>query len=157
MAKKSPAETREERERRKLEEKRKTDDARALAHPLRVRILKVIEREQEASPTQIAEDMGEPLGNVSYHVKALVEFGALKLTRTVPRRGAVEHFYSPTGTVTAESVTLSRAKAKKAAEAINTSLLEVEGDENEDGVDPFGRSAEEREELAEIMRELLAA
>lgn len=47
-----------------------TNDAKALAHPLRVRILETIERlGGVASPNQIASELGEPLGNVSYHIK----------------------------------------------------------------------------------------
>jgi DNA-binding transcriptional ArsR family regulator len=66
--------------------------AKALAHPLRARIL-VILNERVASPNQMAEQLGEPLGNVSYHVKALVELECIELVSTTPRRGAVEHFY----------------------------------------------------------------
>ena len=72
-----------------------TNDAKALAHPLRVRILETIERlGGVASPNQIATELGEPLGNVSYHIKTLLEYGWLELVKTEPRRGAVEHFYS---------------------------------------------------------------
>lgn len=72
-----------------------TNDAKALAHPLRVRVLETIEDLGGlASPKQIAAALKEPLGNVSYHAKALLEFGWLELVKTEPRRGAVEHFYS---------------------------------------------------------------
>ncbi len=64
----------------------------ALAHPLRVQILDRLEN-GTASPSQLAEQIGAPLGNVSYHVRRLESLGVLKLERKVRRRGAVEHYY----------------------------------------------------------------
>jgi DNA-binding transcriptional ArsR family regulator len=50
---------------------------------------------EEGSPTQLADRLGESVGNVSYHVKVLADANAIKLVRTEPRRGALEHFYRP--------------------------------------------------------------
>jgi DNA-binding transcriptional ArsR family regulator len=69
--------------------------AKALAHPLRVRILTSLHK-GISSPNQLAQELGEPLGNVSYHVKTLLEFDCVELVKTEPRRGAVEHFYRAT-------------------------------------------------------------
>jgi len=69
--------------------------AKALAHPLRVRILTSLHR-GISSPNQLAQELDEPLGNVSYHVKTLLEYGCVELVKTEPRRGAVEHFYRAT-------------------------------------------------------------
>jgi DNA-binding transcriptional ArsR family regulator len=69
--------------------------AKALAHPLRVRILTSLHREI-SSPNQLAQELDEPLGNVSYHVKTLLEYDCVELVKTEPRRGAVEHFYRAT-------------------------------------------------------------
>jgi DNA-binding transcriptional ArsR family regulator len=66
--------------------------AKALSHPLRAHVLTIL-NERVSSPNQMAEELGEPLGNVSYHVKALVELQCIELVSTTPRRGAVEHFY----------------------------------------------------------------
>ena len=68
---------------------------KALGHPLRQRILDSL-NEQEGSPSQIAERLGERLGNVSYHVKILERNGAAELVSTKAVRGAVEHFYRAT-------------------------------------------------------------
>ena len=65
---------------------------KALAHPLRVQILSLLE-ERVASPSDLAEELGAPLGNVSYHVRTLADLGLLKLVRRRTRRGAVEHYY----------------------------------------------------------------
>jgi DNA-binding transcriptional ArsR family regulator len=69
---------------------------KALAHPLRVQILSVLE-ERVASPSDLAEELGAPLGNVSYHVRTLTDLGLLKLVRRRTRRGAVEHYYRARG------------------------------------------------------------
>jgi DNA-binding transcriptional ArsR family regulator len=66
--------------------------AKALSHPLRAHVLTIL-NEKVASPNQIAGELKEPLGNVSYHVKTLAELGCVELVRTEPRRGAIEHFY----------------------------------------------------------------
>ena len=69
--------------------------AKALAHPLRMRILTAL-HEGISSPNQLSQKLNEPLGNVSYHVKTLLEFDCIELVKTEPRRGAVEHFYRAT-------------------------------------------------------------
>ncbi len=66
--------------------------AKALAHPLRARILVVL-NERVASPNEIAGLVDEPLPNVSYHVRALVDLECIELVRTAQRRGAIEHYY----------------------------------------------------------------
>jgi DNA-binding transcriptional ArsR family regulator len=66
---------------------------KALAHPLRVRILAVLD-EHVASPTELAEELHAPLGNVSYHVRTLLSLGLIELVKETPRRGSVEHHYS---------------------------------------------------------------
>jgi DNA-binding transcriptional ArsR family regulator len=64
----------------------------ALGHPLRARILSVLDS-SEASPKELSAQLGEKLGNVSYHVRILVRLGLIELVRETPRRGAVEHHY----------------------------------------------------------------
>jgi DNA-binding transcriptional ArsR family regulator len=65
---------------------------KALAHPLRVHILGLLE-ERTLSPSEIADEIGAPLGNVSYHVRQLAQLNLIKLVRKTPRRGAIEHHY----------------------------------------------------------------
>ncbi|HEY6779571.1 MAG TPA: helix-turn-helix domain-containing protein [Thermoleophilaceae bacterium] len=67
---------------------------RALGHPLRVEILTALLDRDEASPRELAGELDHPLGTVSYHVRYLVSLEMLELQRMVPRRGAVQHFYS---------------------------------------------------------------
>lgn len=71
------------------------DDPRyvkALGHPLRVRILALLE-EETSSPVQLSKKLGASLGTVAYHVRTLHELGLLEDVGTTPRRGAVEHHY----------------------------------------------------------------
>lgn len=69
--------------------------AKALAHPLRARILSRL-GERVASPGDLAHELGAPLGVVSYHVRMLRDYDCVELVRTEPRRGALQHFYKAT-------------------------------------------------------------
>jgi DNA-binding transcriptional ArsR family regulator len=69
--------------------------AKALAHPLRARILQRL-GERVASPGDLAVELGAPLGVVSYHVRMLRDYDCVELVRTEPRRGALQHFYRAT-------------------------------------------------------------
>lgn len=71
---------------------------KALAHPLRVSIMQEL-RERVASPSELADTLDVPLPNLSYHVRMLVQLDLLKLVRTRPRRGAIEHYYQANGDV----------------------------------------------------------
>lgn len=68
---------------------------KALAHPLRVRILEELQG-RVASPTELSKELGESLGVIAYHSNTLVDCGCLELVRTRPRRGALEHFFTAT-------------------------------------------------------------
>lgn len=66
--------------------------AKALAHPLRVQLLAAL-NQGVASPNELSKKLGEPLTNVSYHVRMLHDLGCIELVETEPRRGALEHYY----------------------------------------------------------------
>lgn len=68
---------------------------KSLTHELRVEILTIL-NERIASPNELAKELGEGLSQVSYHVKVLKDYGCIKLVKTEPRRGAVEHYYRAT-------------------------------------------------------------
>jgi DNA-binding transcriptional ArsR family regulator len=68
---------------------------RALAHPMRVRILESLQG-RTASPTELAREFKESLGVVSYHANALLDVDCIEQVRTQPKRGTVEHFYTAT-------------------------------------------------------------
>jgi len=60
---------------------------RALAHPLRMRILAMLE-ERPSSPGRLAEALGSNAKVVDYHVKRLVRLGLAGLVETRRSRGA---------------------------------------------------------------------
>jgi predicted ArsR family transcriptional regulator len=48
---------------------------RALAHPLRWKLLELITREGKATATRCAEEVGESVANCSYHLNTLAKYG----------------------------------------------------------------------------------
>jgi DNA-binding transcriptional ArsR family regulator len=68
--------------------------AKALSHPMRLRILHKL-NQRVASPKVLADELGESLAVVSYHVKILAQLGCIELVETIQKRGALEHFYRP--------------------------------------------------------------
>jgi DNA-binding transcriptional ArsR family regulator len=65
---------------------------RALSHPLRVRILALLQ-ERTASPSELTDWLDASLGTVSYHVRTLHDSGLIELVGTKQVRGAIEHYY----------------------------------------------------------------
>ena len=103
------------------------DDPRlvkALAHPVRVRILGILEH-RTATPKELARELSLPLENTSYHVRALREFGFIKLERKRQVRGAVEHHYRAVARprVSAKAWEQMPESLKQAMNAANISQL----------------------------------
>ncbi|HEY5815575.1 MAG TPA: winged helix-turn-helix domain-containing protein [Solirubrobacterales bacterium] len=71
------------------------DLIKSLAHELRAEILAIL-NERMASPNELSKELDEGLSQVSYHVKVLKDYGVIRLVKTEPRRGAVEHYYRAT-------------------------------------------------------------
>jgi DNA-binding transcriptional ArsR family regulator len=65
---------------------------RALSHPLRVRILAILE-EREASPLELARLLRAELGVIAYHVRKLNSLGFIRLVRQTRVRGALQRHY----------------------------------------------------------------
>jgi DNA-binding transcriptional ArsR family regulator len=68
----------------------------ALRHPLRRTILREMADGKTVSPRELSATLRQPLSNVSYHVRVLVECEAVTLVRTRPARGSIQHFYRST-------------------------------------------------------------
>jgi DNA-binding transcriptional ArsR family regulator len=66
--------------------------AAIVAHPTRVKCLSIL-AERRASPNQIATELNEDVGHVSYHIKKLMSLGVVELIDERKVRGAIEHFY----------------------------------------------------------------
>jgi DNA-binding transcriptional ArsR family regulator len=71
--------------------------AAAVSHPTRLHAMIVL-WEREASPREIAAELGEPLNNVTYHINQLRDLGWIEQVAERPARGGrvVEHFYKAT-------------------------------------------------------------
>src|SRR3954471_8315939 len=65
---------------------------RAIGPPLRLRLLPIF-KERVGRPSHLAAELGEPIGNVSYHTRILARLGCVELVKTKQVRGAVEHYY----------------------------------------------------------------
>src|SRR6476659_1388618 len=72
--------------------KRNIADLRALAHPLRLRMMELF-AESAKTTKQVAELLGEPPTRLYHHVAALERAGLLVLKETRPNRGVVEKWY----------------------------------------------------------------
>jgi DNA-binding transcriptional ArsR family regulator len=66
---------------------------KALGHPLRMRLLTFITERGEASPIEMSRALDVPLATVSHHTRVLRDLRYIELSRTEPRRGAMEHYY----------------------------------------------------------------
>jgi DNA-binding transcriptional ArsR family regulator len=73
---------------------------RAIAHPLRRALLKLcLEAQSPISPKRLSELTDHSLSNVSYHVRVLVDCGAVEVAGKQPVRGSTQHFYDVTALV----------------------------------------------------------
>jgi hypothetical protein len=64
----------------------------AVGHRIRINALTIF-NERVASPNEVSKEIREDLNQVVHHVNELFKAGCIELVRTVPRGGAVEHFY----------------------------------------------------------------
>jgi DNA-binding PadR family transcriptional regulator len=73
------------------------DALKGATHPLRSRFLELFDRaDGDLTPKGLAEETGAPLGLSAYHVRMLAMYGLVEHTRSEPRRGALQHFYTIT-------------------------------------------------------------
>jgi DNA-binding transcriptional ArsR family regulator len=114
------------------------DEARALANPLRLRILRLC-LDHEMTNEELAARLGRDAGSVLHHVRMLVDAGFLEPTpERRGRRGAIERPYRATGkswtldvgegrSITMALVDAFRAEIAEAApeDVVSTSRLGV--------------------------------
>jgi predicted transcriptional regulator len=99
-------------------------DLRALAHPLRLRMMELF-AESPKTTKQVAELLGEPPTRLYHHVAALERAGLLVLKETRQNRGAVEKWYAA---IAQQLQSASRAggsaMGRKARRAVAATALE---------------------------------
>jgi DNA-binding transcriptional ArsR family regulator len=103
---------------------------RALAHPLRARILGILE-ERRASPRELSDELDAPLGTVSYHFRTLAQLKLIKLVKKTPRRGAIEHHYEAVGPATVSDAAWAASPAIVKSEMVRSALGEISRSVNE--------------------------
>jgi DNA-binding transcriptional ArsR family regulator len=68
--------------------------AKAMAHPARGHILRLLREHGELCPAEAVGHVdGMSLGTLSYHFRHLRKLGLFELSQTIPRRGALQHRY----------------------------------------------------------------
>jgi DNA-binding transcriptional ArsR family regulator len=99
--------------------------AKALSHPLRQRILQRLNEHGVRSPNELSRELGDPLGNVSYHVRILRELDCVELVRTEQRRGALEHYYRATAEPWLDDEQWARLPAAFRRKTLGRTLSEI--------------------------------
>lgn len=69
---------------------------KAMSHPLRSEVLRLLTERGPSSPAEMAKLLGAEIANVSHHTKRLVALDCAELIEERPVRGAVEHVYRAT-------------------------------------------------------------
>jgi predicted transcriptional regulator len=67
--------------------------AKALSHPLRGNILRLLRRDGSLSPIAVSRELGQPVGTIAYHFRQLHKLGYIEVHDERQRRGATEHVY----------------------------------------------------------------
>jgi hypothetical protein len=78
----------------------KSTAASVLAHPVRVRVLEIL-NERDMSPIEFCREGFAPesmdVSHVAYHFRELAEYGCLTVIEENKRRGSIEHVYRGIG------------------------------------------------------------
>ena len=68
--------------------------ARAMSHPTRGAILRLLRRNGTVSPARAVDELDDvSLGTAAYHFRTLQRLGLIEVAEEIPRRGAIEHVY----------------------------------------------------------------
>src|SRR5262245_11576025 len=95
-------------------------ELRALAHPLRLRILELF-AEAPRTTKQVADLLGQPPTRLYHHVGALERAGLLVLTETRQIRGATEKWYE----ATARRMAMKPVHAPARRRALGATVLSI--------------------------------
>src|SRR2546423_14481782 len=100
-------------------------DLRALAHPLRLRMMELF-AESPRTTKQVAVILGQPPTKLYHHVAALERAGLLVLKETRQNRGAVEKWYEAVSRLMGapQSVTTKSRAGTNARRAVAMAMLE---------------------------------
>lgn len=102
---------------------RNVADLRALAHPLRLRMMELF-AESPKTTKQVAELLEQPPTRLYHHVAALERAGLLVLTERRQNRGAVEKWYTAVAQQIRSGVRQKGNAARAARRAVSATVLE---------------------------------
>lgn len=103
--------------------KRSVADLRALAHPLRLRMMELF-AESPKTTKQVAELLGQPPTRLYHHVAALERSGLLVLKEKRKNRGTVEKWYAGVAQQVRGAAAGKSAAARGARRAVAATVLE---------------------------------
>jgi DNA-binding transcriptional ArsR family regulator len=88
--------------------------AKALSHPLRGNILRLMRRDGTLSPIAVSREIGQSVGTIAYHFRQLHKLGYIEVCDERQRRGATEHVYRLTAASSpaADSTNASRRSSR---------------------------------------------
>lgn len=66
----------------------------AIGHRIRVEILTTLHERKDASASELARIVHQPLSTVTHHVEELLKAGSIEIERTEKVRSVQQHFYS---------------------------------------------------------------
>jgi DNA-binding transcriptional ArsR family regulator len=69
------------------------EQVKALAHPLRMRIIEALAASEPMTTKQVAESLGEKPTRLYHHVDLLEKTGLIRLTHTRQNRGTTEKYF----------------------------------------------------------------
>jgi DNA-binding transcriptional ArsR family regulator len=93
--------------------------AKALSHPLRCEIIAILS-DTCASPSEMADTLGEPLSNVSYHTNELLKLECIEMVDEEKVRGATKTRYRATTKMLLDNPDWERlSKTARVAVSIN--------------------------------------
>jgi len=117
------------------------EEAKALAHPLRLRILRLA-LDQSLTNKQLAERLGRDPGTVLHHVRQLVETGFLVPDEVRQgSKGALEKPYRATGKSWSLSLDESDVTESTASQAMLEAFLAELAEDGPDAFTGFSRAA----------------
>lgn len=103
--------------------------AKALGHPLRVKILAALNR-QPASPSELAAEWGLEVAGLAYHCRVLEKADCVELVKTEAVRGSVKHTFKATQRTLIDAVAWAKVapgdRGEISVEAINALQRRIE-------------------------------
>lgn len=97
---------------------------RALGHPLRVRVLAILE-ERTASAVELSRMLSADIGVVAYHVRKLHQLGLIELERETRVRGAIQRHYRAHERPTISAAAWGQAPPVAKQALVDATLLQI--------------------------------